>query len=89
VRIRSENWRAINEFYKALNTTLVEASSGCDDGNPLDVRWAIVVNYVDHTKEVLGLDPLRDCIQILSIAAPLHSSLDLLKYVERTFPFMK
>jgi hypothetical protein len=89
VRIRARNFRAINDLYKALNNTAIGPNTRCDGGYPLDVRWAIVVNYVNHTKEAVGLDPLQNCIQILSIPAPFRSSPDLVRYVQRTFPFMK
>jgi|GEM_PF-3452250 len=89
VRITARNFRAINELYKVLKNTTVDPKTACASGSQLDVRWGIVINYRDHTREAVGFGNLFDCVQILSIDAPLHSSWDLLKYVERTFPFMK
>ena len=89
VRITARNFRAIDELYKVLTNTTVDPNTACASGSQLDVRWGIVINYKDHTREAVGFGNLFDCVQILSIAAPVHSSWDLLRYAERTFPFMK
>jgi len=90
VRIQSENWRAVNDLYSALGSTTIDANNRCNEGKPLDVRWAIVVNFLDRSKQIVGLDPLQqNCLQLLSVQGAFPSSRDFLVYVERTFPFMK
>jgi hypothetical protein len=90
VRISAENFRAIDELYAALRNTAVDRKKACEFiGGPLDVRWGIVINYVDHTREAVGFGNLFDCVQLLSAPKAWRSSGNLLRYVERTFPFMK
>lgn len=89
VRISARNFRAVDGLYAALAITTVSKTQGCEYQGALDVRWGIVVTYADRTREAIGFDDTFDCVQVLSAPKSWRSSRGLLRYVERTFPFMK
>jgi hypothetical protein len=89
VRISAENFRAVDALYAALAITTVNKKEACEYQGPLDVRWAIVITYLNHTKEAIGFGATLNCVQVLSAPTSWRSSRGLLHYVERTFPFMK
>ena len=87
-RIRAENRYAVNALYSALNETVVFLAAPCD-AHRIDVRWAIVFNYTDHTKAALGFNRLAHCVQLSSRKTPIAATTDLVEFVDRTFGFMR
>ena len=87
VRIDSGNSEAVADLYRALANTATDPKSACRSDH-IDVRWVIVMNYRDQTKDAIGIGQPYSCVQILSREAPVVASDGLLKYVQRNFPFM-
>jgi hypothetical protein len=88
VRIRSDNYFAVDALYSGLDNTSINLNSPCDSTGP-DVRWAIVLNYKDHTREAIGFDRIAYCLQVSSRQAPMPSTDGMVKFVDRTFGFMR
>jgi hypothetical protein len=86
-KISADNSFAIDSLYWGLNDTIV--FDGPCEGNDVDVRWAIVLNYRDHTKEALGFNRISNCLQLLSRKAPIATTSGLVAFVDRTFGFMR
>jgi hypothetical protein len=86
VRISAENTYASDSLYSAMEETLTNPDTSCP-ASP-DVRWAIVLNYRNKTKDALGFGTLDNCVQVSSLSKPLATSSALLKFVQRMFPFM-
>ena len=87
VRVQKANADAVGELYAALRGTTFESSTDCSA--PLfDARWAIVLNYLDKSKDVIAFGPTSTCIRFASKKEPIGASRALLLYVQRTFPFM-
>lgn len=87
-RIGNENRHAVDALYQGLNDTIVFLNTPCETRR-LDVRWAIVLNYKDHTKDALGFNRLARCLQALSRQAPNVTTDGMVEYVDRTFGFMR
>jgi hypothetical protein len=87
VRIRSNDTRAVSDLYQALNGTTINLTEGCSPNSP-DMRWGIVLNYRDGTRDAIGFPASSSCAQILSKTEPVVASAALRIYVEHNFPFM-
>jgi hypothetical protein len=87
VRIDGENREAVADLYQALTNTATEPTAECSSDS-VDTRWAIVLHFRDQTKEAIGFGPAYLCIRILSRTAPVVATTALLKFVEKSFPFM-
>lgn len=87
VRVDNGNSEAVADLYQALMNTVIDPSSACRNSY-VDVRWVIVMNYRDQTRDAIGIGQPYSCVQILSREAPAVASNGLLKYVQRNFPFM-
>lgn len=87
-RIGSENRYAVDALYQGLNDTVAFLNTPCETRR-LDVRWAIVLNYKDHTKDALGFNRRARCLQVLSRQAPTATTDGMLEFVDRTFGFMR
>lgn len=88
VRIDSGNSEAVGDLYHALADTVTDQASACK-GDNVDVRWAIVLNYRDQTRDAIGIGQPYSCVKVLSRETPVVVASDtLLKYVKRNFPFM-
>ena len=87
-RIGNENRYAVDALYHGLNDTVVFLHTPCET-RKLDVRWAIVLNYKDHTKDALGFNRRARCLQLLSREAPTATTDGMLEFVDRTFGFMR
>jgi hypothetical protein len=74
---------AIPELYRALDDTTL-GPANCSSA---DVRWAIVFNYTDKTREAVGFGRLYDCVELLTWDR-FAASRPLWDYVHATFPFM-
>lgn len=87
-RISAENSFAVDSLYQALDATILSPSIPCET-NDIDARWAIVLNYKDHTKEAIGFNRVARCVQFLSRKEPTTATSGLVTFVDRTFGFMR
>ncbi len=87
-RIKADNSYAVGSLYSALSDTILDPNTPCE-ANQVDVRWAIVLNYKDHTKEALGFNRVAKCVQFLSHPTASTATPGLVRYVDRTFGFMR
>jgi hypothetical protein len=87
VRIERSNTFAVSDLYETLNGTVFDSSIDCSTMH-FDARWAIVLNYVDKTKDAIGFGPSSKCVHLLNRKEPIAASRTLFQYVQRNFPFM-
>jgi uncharacterized Fe-S cluster-containing radical SAM superfamily protein len=87
VRIEASNTFAVSGLYETLNGTVFDSSIDCSTMH-FDARWAIVLNYVDKTKDAIGFGPSSKCVHLLNRKEPIAASRTLFQYVQRNFPFM-
>ncbi len=88
VRVRNENRFAVDALYSGLNDTIVDLNTPCETEG-VDVRFAIVFNYKDRTKDVLGFNRVAHCLQVSSRRDPIVSTDGMVRFVDRTFGFMR
>jgi hypothetical protein len=59
------------------------------EASRIDVRWAVALEYTDNTRELIGINRNVQCVQFQSRVLPVNaSSIKLLNFMERTFPFL-
>jgi len=92
VRVRAENWRALNALYDVFTYTPIDRRKNCELRSVpfrYDVRWAIVVTYKDGSHDAVGFNELFDCIQSSTSPKAMRSGRGLYTYVVQNFPFMR
>jgi hypothetical protein len=88
VRIGNENRYAVDALYSELSDTILFLHTPCETRR-LDVRWAIVLNYDDHTRAALGFNRLAHCLQFSTHREPIAATAGMVEFVDRTFGFMR
>ena len=79
---------AAKDLVVALSRTAVIFNQKCRDLRQIDVRWAFLLRFQDHSRAVIAFNRNFNCVQLESEPVPVGLDGAFFSFVERDFGFL-